>query len=75
MGLIIRDTRLIFLSIDIAHIQCSMIELDLCAEFTIASLDKRLSEIDVLVADITTIDVMQVALSIVSTEKTITEET
>ena len=51
-----------------------MVELDLRAELAIARLDQRLIEIDVLIADINTVDMMQVALCVVSTEKGVAKE-
>ena len=67
--------RLIVLSVDMAHIQSSLIELDLRAELAIASLDQGLSEINVLIAYISSVNVLQLALSIISTQQVVAEET
>ena len=74
MHLVISDVRLIVLSVDVAHIQSSLIELDLRAELAIACLDEGLSEINVLIAYISSVNVLQLALSIISTQKGVTKE-
>ena len=74
MHLVISNVRLIVLSVDMAHIQSSLIELDLRAELAIACLDEGLSEINVLIAYISSINVLQLALSIISTQKGVTKE-
>ena len=71
----ISNVRLIALSVDMAHIQSSLIELDLRAELAIASLDQGLSEINVLIAYISSINVLQLALSIISTQQVVAKET
>ena len=75
MHLVISDVRLIVLSVDVAHIQSSLIELDLRAELAIACLDQGLSEINVLIAYISSVNVLQLALSIISTQKGVPKET
>ena len=71
----ISNVRLIVLNVDVAHIQSSLIELDLRAELAIASLDQGLSEINVLIAYISSINVLQLALSIISTQQVVAKET
>ena len=71
----ISDVRLIVLSVDMAHIQSSLIELDLRTELAIASLDQGLSEINVLIAYISSINVLQLALSIISTQQGVAKDT
>ena len=70
----ISNVRLIVLSVDMAHIQSSLIELDLRAELAIASLDQGLSEINVLIAYISSVNVLQLALSIIPTQQMVTEQ-
>ena len=71
----ISNVRLIVLNVDVAHIQSSLIELDLRAELAIASLDQGLSEINVLIAYISSVNVLQLALSIISTQQVVAKET
>ena len=72
--LVISNLGLIVLSIDMAHIQSPLIELDLCAELAIACLNQGLSEIYVLIAYISSINVLQLALSIIPTQQMVTEQ-
>ena len=71
----ISDVRLIVLSVDMAHIQSSLIELDLRTELAIASLDQGLSEINVLIAYFSSVNVLQLALSIISTQQGVAKDT
>ena len=57
-----------------AHIQSSLIELDLRTELAIASLYQWLVEINVFIADISTVNVLQMAVSIISTQQGVAEE-
>ena len=62
------------LSIDMAHVQSSLIELNLRVELAIACLNQGLSEIYVLIAYISSINVLQLALSIIPTQQGVAEE-
>ena len=70
----ISNVRLIVLSVDMAHIQSCLIELDLRAELAVASLDQGLSEINVLIAYFSSVNVLQLALSIISTQQMVAKE-
>ena len=62
------------LSIDMAHVQSSLIELNLRVELAIACLNQGLSEIYVLIAYISSVNVLQLALSIIPTQQGVAEE-
>ena len=70
----ISKVGLIALSIDVTHIQSSLVELDLHTELTIAILDQGLVEINVFIAYISSVNVLQVALTIISNQQGVAEE-
>lgn len=57
---------LLCIIISVARVHRFVVKFDLGTELTIAGFDKWLSKIDVLVADIILVDVLEMALSIVT---------